>query len=132
MPRSSFLIQFYLLHSTLHKHGRSLFHLVAFSTLVLRDCPLGTKLQTLLLSSGGVQQGKTVGRMQILMPVCKSPVDSRRSIPSLHQPGPGDLRSGGSENFLVVCADLAAREREADGPPEWPLNFGGRLWDSVV
>lgn len=62
MLSSSFLIQLYLLHSTLHKHSRNLFHLVAFSTLLLRDCPLGTKLRTLLLSSGGVQQKKTVRR----------------------------------------------------------------------
>lgn len=89
MLSSSFLIQLYLLHSTLHKHSRNLFHLVAFSTLLLRDCPLGTKLRTLLLSSGGVQQKKTVRRKANTQSCVQVSVDSRLSTPSLHQPGPG-------------------------------------------
>lgn len=103
---SSFLTQFHLLHSTPHKHGRSLFHLVAFSALFLRDCLLGTKLRKSLLSSGWVQQEKTVRRMQMFIPVCKSPVNSKLSIPSLHQFVPRDPQSRGPGNFLAVSAEL--------------------------
>lgn len=111
MLSPSFLIQLYLLHSTLHKHSRNLFHLVAFSTLLLRDCPLGTKLRTLLLSSGGVQQEKTVRRKANTQSCVQvsSGLQAEHSQPpsawswSWSQPP----QSGGSRNFLVVCADLA-------------------------
>lgn len=112
MLSSSFLIQLYLLHSTLHKHSRNLFHLVAFSTLLLRDCPLGTKLRTLLLSSGGVQQKKTVRRKANTQSCVQvsSGLQAEYSQPpsawswSWSQPPPQSRDSG---NFLVVWADLA-------------------------
>lgn len=61
-----------------------------------------------------------------------APMDSRRNIPSLHQPGPGDPQSGDSENISGVCAALTVLSDGRASHMDASENCGHVTWNNQL